>query len=60
MYKSKIFANGSTNLPKPVRNALGVETGDSVCYVTSEDGVQLVKAEYEIETVDILAPNSQP
>ncbi|MDA9185687.1 type II toxin-antitoxin system PrlF family antitoxin [Planktomarina sp.] len=25
MYQSKIFANGSTTLPKPVREALGVE-----------------------------------
>ena len=42
-YQSKIFANGSTTLPKPVRDALGVKVGDSVCYVMSEDGVQVLR-----------------
>ena len=41
--KSKIFANGSTTLPKPVRKALGVEAGDTVCYIISEDRVQILK-----------------
>jgi len=41
--KSKIFANGSTTLPKPVREALGVEAGDTVCYIISEDRVQILK-----------------
>jgi bifunctional DNA-binding transcriptional regulator/antitoxin component of YhaV-PrlF toxin-antitoxin module len=27
-YQSKIFANGSTTLPKPVRDALGIKAGD--------------------------------
>jgi len=36
LYQSKIFANGSTTLPKPVRDALGVKAGDSVRYVISE------------------------
>ena len=43
MYQSKIFANGSTTLPKPVCDALGVKTGDRVCYVISEDRVQVLK-----------------
>ena len=43
LYKSKIFANGSTTLPKPVRDALGVKAGDSVRYVISENGVQVLK-----------------
>ena len=42
LYQSKIFANGSTTLPKPVRNALGVKAGDNVRYVMSEDGVQFL------------------
>ena len=41
--QSKIFANGSTTLPKPVRDALGVKAGDSVRYASSENGVQFVK-----------------
>ena len=43
LYQSKIFANGSTTLPKPVRDALGVKAGDSVRYVLSEDGVLVLK-----------------
>lgn len=39
LYQSKILANGSTTLPKPVRDALGVQAGDRVRYVISEDGV---------------------
>ena len=43
MYQSKIFANSSTTLPKPVRDALGVKAGDRVRYVISEDRVQVLK-----------------
>ena len=43
LYQSKIFANGSTTLPKPVRDTLGVKEGDSVRYVISENGVQVLK-----------------
>ena len=43
MLESKIFANGSTTLPKPVRDALGVKAGDRVRYVISEDRVQVLK-----------------
>ena len=41
--ESKVFANGSTTLPKPVRDALGVKAGDRVRFVISEDGVQILK-----------------
>ncbi|MDA7455153.1 type II toxin-antitoxin system PrlF family antitoxin [Planktomarina temperata] len=43
LYQSKIFANGSTTLPKPVRDALGVKAGDRVRYVISEDRVQVLR-----------------
>ena len=43
MLESKIFANGSTTLPKPVREALGVKVGDRLRYVISEGGVQVFK-----------------
>ena len=43
MYQSKIFANGSTTLPKPVRDALGVKPGDRVRYVISEKGVTVLR-----------------
>ena len=47
MLESKIFANGSTTLPKPVREALGVEAGDRLRYVISEGGVQFFKIPLE-------------
>ena len=43
LYQSKIFANGSTTLPKPVRDALGVKAGDSVRYVIAEGCVQVLR-----------------
>ena len=43
LYQSKVFANGATTLPKPVRNALGVKAGDSVRYVIAEGGVQVLR-----------------
>ena len=42
-YQSKIFANGSTTLPKPVRDALGIKVGDRVRYVISESGVTVLR-----------------
>jgi len=38
LYQSKIFANGSTTLPKPVRDAIGVKGGDRVRYVIAQAG----------------------
>jgi AbrB family looped-hinge helix DNA binding protein len=42
-YQSKIFANGSTTLPKPVRDALGIKAGDRVRYVISEKSVNVLR-----------------
>ena len=52
LYQSKIFANGSTTLPKPVRDALGIKVGDRVRYVMSERGVQIFKVPAEKDHVD--------
>ena len=52
LYQSKIFANGSTTLPKPVRDALGIKTSDSVRYVISEDRVQVFKIPLEKAPAD--------
>ena len=59
LYQSKILANGSTTLPKPVRDALGVKAGDSVRYVISENGVQVLKSQSVTETTDLLARSGQ-
>ena len=43
MLQSNVFANGSTTLPKTVREALGVEAGDRVRFIITEKGVQMLK-----------------
>ena len=55
MIESKVFANGSTTLPKPVREALGATAGDTVRFVISEKAVQIVKSQSVTETTDVLA-----
>ena len=55
----KVFANGSTTLPKPVREALGVTAGDTVRFVISEKAVQIVKAQPVTETTGMLARSGQ-
>jgi bifunctional DNA-binding transcriptional regulator/antitoxin component of YhaV-PrlF toxin-antitoxin module len=47
LYQSKIFANGSTTLPKPMRDALGIKVGDRMRHVISEKGVQFFKMPLE-------------
>ena len=59
MYKSKIFSNGSTTLPKSVREALGVKAGDRVRYVISEDGVQVLRTHCVSELAGILSRDGQ-
>ena len=59
LYQSKIFANGSTTLPKPVRDALGVKAGDSVRYVISEQGVQVLRTRSVHEFAGMLARDEQ-
>ena len=51
-YQSKIFANGSTTLPKPVRVVLGIKAGDRVRYVISEGGVRVFIVPAEKDHVD--------
>ena len=51
-HQSKVFANGSTTLPKPVRDALGVKAGDSVRYVISKDSVLVLKMPSEKAQAD--------
>ena len=53
MLESKVSANGSTTLPKPVREALGVKAGDTVRFVTSENGVHVLSVPSEENSVKI-------
>ena len=59
MLESKVFANGSTTLPKPVREALGVEAGDTVRYVISDKGVQVLRTRSVGELAGMLARDKQ-
>tara|TARA_B110000090_G_scaffold85467_1_gene97160 strand:- start:322 stop:564 length:243 start_codon:yes stop_codon:yes gene_type:complete len=59
VYQSKIFANGRTTLPKSVREALSVEAGDTVHYVLSDDGVQILKSRSVVELAGVLARDAQ-
>ena len=52
LYQSKIFANGSTTLPKPVRDALGVKAGDRIRYVMSEKGVNVLRVPSDESSVE--------
>ena len=59
MPQSKILANGSTTLPKPVREALGDEAGDSARYVISEGGVQVLRTRSVSELAGMLTRDGQ-
>ena len=59
MLQSKVFANGSTTLPKPVRDALGIKAGDRVRYVISEKGVQVLRTRSVGELAGMLARDEQ-
>ena len=59
MYQSKIFENGSTTLPKPVREAFGVKAGDTVRYVIQEDNVQVLRTRSVSELAGTHARNGQ-
>jgi AbrB family looped-hinge helix DNA binding protein len=59
MLESKIFANGSTTLPKPVRDALGIKAGDPLRYVISDKGVHIEKVQAVPETAVALARSDQ-
>ena len=59
MLESKVFANSTTTLPKPVRDALGVKAGDRVRFVISEKGVHIEKVQAAPETADMLSRSDQ-
>ena len=59
MLESKVFANGSTTLPKPVRDALDVKAGDTVRYVISGDRVQVLRTRSVHELAGMLARDEQ-
>ena len=59
MLQSKVFANGSTTLPKTVRDALGVAAGDTVRYIISEQGVQVLRTRSVHKLAGMLSRDEQ-
>ena len=59
MLESKVFANGSTTLPKPVRDALGIKASYTVRYIISEKGVQVLRTRSVHELAGMLARDEQ-
>ena len=59
MLQSKVFANGSTTLPKSVREALSVKLGDHVRYVISRDRVRVLRKRSVVELAGMLARDDQ-
>ena len=55
MYQSIAVSKGQTTLPKPVREALGVEAGDTLRYIISEGTVQAVRLCSVAELAGMLA-----
>ena len=59
LHQAKIFANGATTLPKPVRDALGIKAGDRLRYVISGDRVQVLRTHSVHELAGMLARDEQ-
>ena len=55
MYQSLVLFKGQTTLPKPVREALGVEVGDALRYIISEGTVQVLRLRSVAELIGTLA-----
>ena len=59
MYQSKIFANETRILRKPVREALGLESDEIVRYVISWCSVQVFKLRSTTELARMLASDNK-
>jgi antitoxin PrlF len=54
LLESTVTAKGQTTLPKDVRRALGVDTGDKVRFVILDDEVRILRARPVAELAGIL------
>ena len=59
MYQSTVIAEGQTTLPKPFREALEVEAGDTLRYIISEGTVQVLRLRSVAELAGMLARDGQ-
>jgi AbrB family looped-hinge helix DNA binding protein len=41
---AKVMSKGQVTIPKNIREALGVDTGDRITFITDEDGVRIVNS----------------
>lgn len=61
MQESTVTIKGQTTIPRDVRAALGLKTGDKVRYVVMNGEVRLLKARPVVELEGVLArPGTQP
>jgi bifunctional DNA-binding transcriptional regulator/antitoxin component of YhaV-PrlF toxin-antitoxin module len=59
MYQSIVIAERQTTLPKPFREALEVEAGDTLRYIISEGTVQVLRLRSVAELAGMLARDGQ-
>ena len=59
MLEATVFADGTTTLPKAVRDALGVNSGDTVRYIICEDSVQILRTRSARGLAGMLAREGQ-
>ena len=55
MYQSKVFSIGQRMIPKTVREALGLKTGDTLRYFITEGQLQVLKVRQVAELAGMLA-----
>jgi len=51
MSEATLTSNGQVAIPKPVRDALGLETGDRIEFVGTEQGFLVVPAKRELRSL---------
>jgi AbrB family looped-hinge helix DNA binding protein len=51
MSEATITSKGQVTIPKPVRDALGLETGDRIEFVGTEQGFLVVPAKRELRSL---------
>jgi len=60
MHESKLTAKGQTTLPKDVRRALGLQSGDTLRYVILDGEVRIQKVRSVMELKGLLARSGHP
>jgi antitoxin PrlF len=59
MYESTVTAKGQTTLPKPVRDALGLEPGDRIRYLLTAEGVRILRPRKAMSLCGVLGRDGE-